>query len=222
MHVPGLLWRERQSDSPLVESVWSASALASMSRTVIADPCISIALIETEATMQVVVMGPKTQPYSAALAPGYVCTTIRLKPGVFFKGLSTQLLTNTSLTFPANQASRFWFEGIHLQFPSFDQAERLVDELYKKDRLEYEDPNNNRMLSFRTYSRHLQRVTGLSPYQLFQLTRMHKALRLLKQGTSAVDVAAELAFVDQSHLIRASKRFLGHTPKHFPSLPQVP
>ena len=221
MHAIGLLWQERQSDSSLVESVWKSSALANMSRTVIADPCISIALIETGTTMQVVVMGPKTQPYSVELAPGYVCTTIRLKPGVFFKGLSTQRLANTSLIFPANRVSQFWFKGKHLQFPSFDKAELLVDELYRQGCLEYEDPSNQK-LSFRTYSRRTQRTTGLSPYQLYQLTRMHKALRLLKQGISAADVAAELAFVDQSHLIRASKRFLGHTPKHFPSLPQVP
>jgi AraC-like DNA-binding protein len=35
-------------------------------------------------------------------------------------------------------------------------------------------------------------------------------------------VASELGFVDQAHLNRAAKQFLGHTPKELLRLPQTP
>lgn len=224
---PKLTWRERQSDSPFIESVWTAAAPIKTQRTVIADPCICLALVKNGDTSQVILTGPKTKPWHASLEGGYVCTSIRLKPGVFVKGFLTKNLTDNSLAFPADSEGRFWFRGAHLQFPHFNDVEAFVDQLQRLGYLGYETPPNDPIksgdvLSARSHARQVQRATGLSPYQLYQLRRMHQALRLLKQGVPAVDVASELAFVDQPHLIRASRQFLGHTPKQLLDLPQAP
>ena len=216
------MWRERQSNSRFVESVWESCAPVATSRTVIADPCSSLALVKNNDAMRVVLAGPKTKPHDIQVPAGSRYTTIRFKPGVSFKGVSLHELTDASLLFMADAKARFQFEGAYLQFPHFDKIEQFVDALYEQGYLEFKDPEDATRASPRTYSRYIQRVTGLSPHQLYQLQRMHEALRLLKQGVSAVDVAAELAFVDQSHLTRSSKRFLGHTPKHSSQLPQTP
>jgi AraC-like DNA-binding protein len=63
---------------------------------------------------------------------------------------------------------------------------------------------------------HLVRVfrqeVGLSPYAYFEQARIHRARRLLKEGTPIVDVALELGFTDQSHLHRHFKKLTGVTP----------
>lgn len=224
---PKLTWQERQSDSPLIESIWTTTALVKTQRTVIADPCVCLALVKTGGVTQVVLSGPKTKPWHVVLTAGYSCTSIRLKPGVFIKGFLAKTLTNNSFAFPADAQGRFWFRGAHLQFPPFTKGEALVEQLLSLGHIGYKTPIDSPRqaadhLSVRGHARHMQRVTGLSPYQLYQLQRAHQALRLLKQGMPAVDVASELSFVDQSHLIRASRQFLGHTPKKLLNLPQTP
>jgi AraC-like DNA-binding protein len=218
------LWRERQSDSRFIESVWTCTANSATSRTSIADPCISITLIKEKATARVTIMGPRTSPQNIPLASGYTCTTIRLKTGVSLKSFSTRKLMNTPFTVPADSQSRFQLERNYLRFPDFDHVESLVDHLYELGILEYNPANGDlpANLSSRTYARQTKHATGLSPYRLYQLKRIHQALRLLKQGIPAAKVAAELAFVDQSHLVHASKQFFGHTPKDLPNLPQTP
>jgi DNA-binding CsgD family transcriptional regulator len=180
-------------------------------------------LVERANKKQVIITGPAIKPHRASLEAGYVCTTIRLKPTVFLKGFSTYELRHDPLVFTADSQARFWFKGICFQFPGFNQVELLISDLFKWGCLDRGDLDKDRQTSGdRTHSRHVQRITGLSPYQLYQLQRMHTALRLLRQGMSAADVAMELGFADQSHLTHASRQFLGHTPNQFAELPQDP
>ena len=221
MHETKLTWQERQSESPFIESVWSCMTQTQTSRTVIADPCISLTLVKCNQGAQVILLGPKTKTYSMLLPAGYACTSIRLKPGASLKNIPTQKLLDKSFIFPTTPEAQFQLNGGWLQFPHFNNVEELIDQLHEKGDLLYTMPVLGQIAP-RTYARQIRRATGLSPYQLFQLQRIHQVLRLLKQGSSPVEIAADLAFVDQSHLIRASKKFFGHTPKQFSNLPQLP
>ncbi len=221
-----LTWQERQSHSPFIESVWTTTTPTSVSRTAIADPCVEITLVKENDQARVILTGPRTKPSHTLLPSGYACITIRLKPGVCLKNFPAHKHLNGSLTLPADSKARFWFEGVPLQFPDFDHVEELIVRLHDAGYLDYEMPNGGKLLArkrplSRTYSRLIKRITGLSPYKLYQLQRMHQALRLLKKGMPAADVASALAFVDQSHLIHASKQFFGHTPKRLVDLPQT-
>jgi AraC-like DNA-binding protein len=227
MNKAELQWLERASNSAFVASVWTCSAPAAATRTVLADPCISIALVSDGDNRHVVLRGPETKPRREHLAGGYTCLTIRLQPGVLLQGFPAQTFINSSHTLPVNTAGRFWYQGTHLQFPDFDNVELLVDQLYNLGYLRYEVSSDSyaqaaKVSSTRSYSRLVKRTTGLSPYRLHQLQRIHQALRLLKGGMPATAVATELNFVDQSHLTHASKQFLGHTPKQLLYIPQIP
>lgn len=204
--------------------MWTCSTPIATLRTVLADPCTSIALVGKDGNTEVVLRGPETKPRSELLAPGYRCTTIRLRPGILLRGFPVQKFINSLLILPADAAAWFWLEGARLQFPDFKHAELLVDRLQDLGYLSYDDstPQATKTLSPRSYFRLIKRTTGLSPYQLQQLQRIHEALRLLKQGVTAARVAAELNFVDQAHLAHASRQFLGHTPKELRDLPQEP
>lgn len=223
MDEAALTWRERKPRSPFIESVWSCHVSAETLRTVIADPCNSIALVKGGTRARVVLAGAKTTSSSMLLAAGYSCTVIRLKPGVFFRDFPASELVNTSLAIAVDARSRFWLGGKHLTFPDFEAAELFIKQLQNAGIIVREvlrGPGRTR--SPRTYARFIKQTTGLSPHQLYQLQRMHQVLRLLKDGKSAADVAAELAFTDQSHLVHTSKRFFGRTPKLVRGLPQRP
>jgi hypothetical protein len=158
--------------------------------------------------------------------PGYTWTAIRLQPGVQLKNFSAKQYLDSFLVLSANNDGQFEFDGAVLQFPDFANVEQLVRQMQNLGLISgkaldsKESPRQG--ISSKSYSRLVTRTTGLSPYKLLQLQRIHEALQLLKQGMPATKVAADLGFVDQAHLIRAAKRFLGHTPKELRDLPQNP
>jgi hypothetical protein len=144
---------------------------------------------------------------------------------VWLQHFPVQQFANGFLTLPVNQSGQFQFEGTLLQFPAFNNAERLIEQMQvlgyvggkPLDSQEYPIQGISK-----SYSRLVKRSTGLSPYKLRQLQRIHQALQLIKQGVPATTVAADLGFVDQAHLTRAAKQFFGHTPKELLHLPQKP
>jgi AraC-like DNA-binding protein len=138
------------------------------------------------------------------------------------KNFQTSDLTDDTLSIPANDKARFKLEGILFQFPDFEQAEQIVEKLFAAGYLSFKQPLSGGMKPRRTYSRQTRHFTGISPYKLYQLQRMHQALRLLKHGATTADVVTELAFTDQAHFTHASKRLLGYTPKQLTKLLQSP
>lgn len=56
---------------------------------------------------------------------------------------------------------------------------------------------------------------GLTPH-FFQIqNRIRRAQRMLREGVSAAEVAAEMKFCDQSHFIKNFKQIVGVTPKEY-------
>lgn len=220
------MWRERNSELHTIASVWTCSASELLSRTVLADPCISIIFVQDDQGAEVMFHGPETKPRDELLIPGYTWTAIRLQPGVRIKNFSAERYTDNALSLLADATGHFEFEGCRLQFPDFDHAEQLIVQMQELGLIQGKAIAHSTLsgqdTSSKSHSRLVKRNTGLSPYKLHQLQRIHQALVLLKQGMSATTVAAELGFVDQAHLTRAAKQFLGHTPKELRNLPQKP
>ncbi len=221
-----LTWKERISELEYIASIWTCNATEVMSRTALADPCISIILTQSATDSRVFLRGPETRPRDELLLPGTTVTAIRLQPGVQVKNFSTAQFTNHFLSLPADARGQFTFEGVQLQFPEFKKAEQLIEHMHSLGLITGKALNTEQQprqgLSSRSYSRLIKRSTGLSPHKLHQLRRVYEALSLLKQGRSATTVAAELGFVDQAHLNRATKQFFGRTPKELLDVPQKP
>jgi len=220
MSIPVLFWRERTPELESIASVWAIRAAVMMQRIVPADPCISIILVQSDASAEVIIRGPETAPRNEILLPGYTWIGIRLQPGLQFlqlKNFPAQQLTDSFQIFPADSNGQFRFDGTLLQFPNFSNAERLITQMqdlgYVSGKALHSQESPQKIMSSKSYSRFVKRSTGLSPYKLHQLQRMSEALRLLRQGMPAVTVASELGFADQAHLTRAAKQFLGYTPK---------
>lgn len=74
-------------------------------------------------------------------------------------------------------------------------------------------------LSERALQRLVHRRVGLTPKWLIQRRRLHDAVgRLRAGGTTQADLAAELGYADQAHLVRDFSRVTGTTPGRFASL----
>lgn len=226
MNKTELSWEERPSELESIASVWTGTASLVTSRTVLADPCISIILVKSKTSAEVILRGPETKPRSEILLPGYTWTGIRLQPGVQLKNFPTQQFTDSFRTLPADSSGQFQFEGTLLQFPDFNNVEQLIEQMYGLGHISGKVLDSQELagqgMSSKSYSRFVKRNTGLSPYKLHQLQRMSEALRLLRQGMPAATVATELGFTDQAHLTRAAKQFLGHTPKELLQWPYKP
>ena len=67
--------------------------------------------------------------------------------------------------------------------------------------------------------RAFRRMLGITPHSFLIEMRLERARELLALGQPAAEVATEVGFFDQSHLIRHFKRRLGRTPKQLVSRP---
>jgi hypothetical protein len=193
---------------------------------VLADPCISIILVKSNSSTEVIIRGPETKPREELYMPGYTWIGIRLRPGVQLKNFPNQHFTDSFRMLPADSNGRFQFEGTLLQFPDFNNAEQLIEQMHDLGYISGKVINSQEFpkqgMSSKSYYRFIKRSTGLSPYKLHQLQRMAEAFHLLRQGVPPATVAAELGFADQAHLHRAVKQFLGHTPKELLRWPHKP
>ncbi len=57
--------------------------------------------------------------------------------------------------------------------------------------------------------------TGITPHAFLVQARLHKAKKLLLQGTTSAETSSLCGFSDQSHFTRHFKQALGVTPGHF-------
>lgn len=125
MHNTELSWKERTSELAPIASVWTCNVAEIMSRTTLADPCISLILVRDVKSAEVIIRGPETKPRSELLMPGYTWTAIRLQPGVRLRHFAVQQFLDNAITLPADYKGTFQFEEVRLQFPDFDHAERF-------------------------------------------------------------------------------------------------
>jgi len=133
--------------------------------------------------------------------------------------LPGRLTFNQGVPRPVEADHSFWIDSERFEITSFDNVEHLVAALARRGLLE-RDPVVSRALQGarqrldeRSIQRHFAEVTGLGLKAFQQIARAHDAARLLRQGQTPSQVAAELGFSDQAHLTHSLKRFLGQTPR---------
>lgn len=61
-------------------------------------------------------------------------------------------------------------------------------------------------------ARHFRRLLGTSPYRYLTLRRLDQAKRLLAQGDTLADTAAQTGFADQAHFTRQFHKTFGMPP----------
>lgn len=68
--------------------------------------------------------------------------------------------------------------------------------------------------SKRSVQQHFRKTTGITQKDFQLIRRAQEAVRQLKAGHNAADVAIDLGYSDQSHMIKSIRKIMGHLPSN--------
>ena len=214
-----LLWDERPSDSPLVDTIWRNESERAGPFISMAETQLELVITNLRGKRFLTVRGPSTTATPAYAPPDAEFLGIVFRPGVFMPKLpASMLIERNELNLPEAAGDSFWLNGSAWQYPHYENADTFVDRLLREGLL-VRDPVVGPMLegqtvdvSSRTVRRRFLQATGLTYGTLYQIERARQATRLLKQGVSILDTVAQAGYFDQPHLTRSLKRYIGLTP----------
>jgi hypothetical protein len=211
-------YRERRSDSPLVELVMTARVGYDGTTIRPAEIHWHLALARHQGQARLVLAGPLTSSGVVTVPEGAEILWIKLKLGAFMPHLPARELRDRETILPDAASNSFWLHGSTWQFPDYENVDTFVDRLATEDVLVY-DPLVNEVLqdrppdlSPRTIRHRFQQATGLTHGHVLQFERAQRAAGLLQRGASILDAVFEAGYYDQPHLTRSLKHWIGHTP----------
>ena len=214
-----LVFDERTSDSPFVETIWRSRNDQARPFISMADSHFSMVIAKSRGKLRLTVRGPETRATSAHELTDVEYFGIRFKPGVYMPYLPPQrVIDRQDLSLPEAASRSFWLNGSAWLFPNYENADTFIQGLVQNGLLVF-DPVVEAVLkgeppdlSFRTVQRRFLQATGISHSTIHQIERARYAASLLKQGTSILEVTFQAGYFDQPHLTRSLKRFIGLTP----------
>ena len=194
------------------------------------------------------VLGPVSKKYSYSMQGQGKIIGVKFNLGVLAKRLPCPLNKAVDTEFEASQIFQFNQQALmentlnaqndkdavaYLSHELQGYAHKLDPMTITVQRLAEQIKNNNEinrveMLaelsqhSVRNLQRMFKTYVGLSPKWLIRKYRLHHALEMLEtQQLSIAQLAANLDYADQSHLIRDFNEFLNITPKQYASAKNI-
>ena len=129
-----LTFEEHESDSPVVERVWTARSERAGVFSSIAACHWEMVVTRHRGRMSLTVRGPETKATTAACPADSEWVAIRFKVGTFWpECLPAMLRDRNDLTLPAAGVRSFWLNGSAWEYPTFDNADIFVDRLVRKN-----------------------------------------------------------------------------------------
>jgi AraC-like DNA-binding protein len=213
-----ILYQERLSDSPYVETITQGRTVSDASVIRPAESRWHMIFVKQHGSVRPLVVGPWTTAGVVSYTEGAELLWIRFKLGVFMPHLPTKDILDLETTLPGASWRSFWLHRSTWQFPDYENVETFVDRLVRAEAL-VRDPVVNAALNARlpeiasrTVRHRFLRATGLTQSHIRQWERAQQAAALLQQGVSIPDAMFEAGYFDQPHLTRSLKRFIGYTP----------
>lgn len=185
--------------------------------TSVAAMCWGLVFWELDGTAYANVSGPETRTGTAPVPEGATFVGIEFAVGTSLRAVPTPALVDTGVELPDSTHRTFRLDGVRWETPGPDDAEALVDRLVRagavvRDPLVAEVRRGHRpMVSGRTVERRFRAATGLTQGAVRQIERVRTASALLGAGAPVAEVVAKLEYVDEPHLARALRRYVGRT-----------
>ena len=214
-----LVFDERPSGSPFVETIWRSRSEKASPFISMADSHYAMVIAKSGGKTILTVRGPETKATPAQERANVEHFGIRFKPGVFMPYMPAKMVIDRrDLNLPEATSRSFWLNGSVWEFPDYENADTFVDWLIRDSLLVY-DPVVEAVLkgqpvdlSLRSVQRRFLQATGLSHTTLYQIERARYATTLLMQGMSILDTVFQAGYFDQPHLTRSLRHFIGMTP----------
>jgi hypothetical protein len=213
-----IVYEERLSDSPYIETVTRGRMTSAGSSVRPAECSWHMVFVRYNGTMQPLVVGALPSSGVVTYREGAELLWVKFKLGTFMPHLPVKNILDVETTLPTAAGQSFWLKSSVWQYPDYDNVETFVDRLVHDDVL-VRDPVVNAVLQgqpqdvpSRTLRHRFLRTTGLTQSHIYQVERAQRAAALLRQGKSILDTVYEVGYFDQPHLTRSLKRWVGHTP----------
>ncbi len=213
-----IIYEERSSDSPYVETIMRGQTASDGSAIRPAEICWHMVFVRQHGSLRPLVVGPWTTAGVIYYTEGAQLLWIKFRLGTCMPHLPTRDCLDAETILPEAASNSFWLNGSAWQCPDYDNVEAFIDRLVRYEVL-VRDPVVNAAaqdqrleLSSRTVRHRFLRATGLTQCHIRQVERAQRAAALLRQGTSILDTVHEAGYFDQPHLTRSLKQFVGYTP----------
>ena len=209
---------DRRSNSPFIERVWRSHSERPGSFISIAESRWEMVVTRHQGAVTMTVRGPETRATRMYCPADSEWLGIRFKPGTFLPGLPASTLVDGSITLPEATRTSFCLDGSAWQFPDFENAETFIDRLVRAGLLVREPVTSAALqgqrtdFSLRSVQRRFLQAAGITQSTARQIERARYATVLLRAGVSVLDAVHQAGYVDQPHMIRSLKHFIGQTP----------
>lgn len=215
----GILYEQRASDSPFVDTVMRGRTVDDGSSLRPAEVHWHMVFTRYQGQFFPFVVGPWRTSGVVNFTEGAEILWVRFKLGAFMPHLPTRNFLDSETILPGAAArDSFWLHGSAWQFPDFENVETFVERLTRDETL-VRDPLVETALNEhaqdvpdRTLRHRFLRATGVSQNHIRQFERAQRAAALLGRGRPIIDTVYELGYFDQPHMTRALKQVTGLTP----------
>jgi AraC-like DNA-binding protein len=211
-------FEEDETDSPLVEKVWSSQSAPHDEFVAVAESNWQFVVTTYREQTMVVAQGPSVRARVTPIPQGAEFFGVVLPLGTFMPSLSLAGLVGGAELFPEAGSRKFWLAGSRWEIPTAQNADVFVRRLMQEDVLARDGSvaraleSDDDAFSRRTMQRRVRRATGTTQSVIRQMSRAYVAVDALGSGTSPSKVATDLGYADQPHLTRSLSRFIGQTP----------
>lgn len=211
--------QSRKSENPYIDTVWQTKNIAD--GVYIATPDGSwdliVAIDETGAKFMLLA-GQATKPAKIPYKAGTGSIVISFAPGAYMPYYPANELLDNAIMLTNFDDEHFILAGHTFAFPTFDNAEELVEKLVKVNILKNDNVVQSELhgkpkaMSVRGKQRHFSQTTGMTKKYLDQIKQAQKAVSLLKQGKKPIEAAMEAGYTDQPHLAKSLRKIMDSKP----------
>jgi hypothetical protein len=211
--------QSRHSKHPFIDRVWYTRNITDGVYSATPDRSWDLIMgIDEHGNRHVMVAGQATKTALVPYKAGTIGIVISLTAGAYMPHAPGDTLLDSVEILDNVDDKHFRLAGHDFIFPTFDNAEDLVEEMVqlgiiKGDEVVMKALNGNpKALSSRAMQRHFVHTTGTTHKQLQQIERAQEAVKLLKQGKKPIDAAVDAGYTDQPHLSKSLKRIMNTKP----------
>lgn len=211
--------KSRPSDSPYIDRVWRSQNLTDGVYSATPDGSWDlIVMIHQTGVMQMALAGQATKPMQVPYQAGTGSIVISFSPGAYMPHYPAETLLDSIIFLPNFDNEHFNLAGHTFAFPTFDDAEVLIEKMIslgilKNDRIvDGASKGAPIAASSSTTQRHFAHTTGLTQKYLAQIHQAQRAIKLLQEGKRPIEAAIESGYTDQPHLAKSLKKIMDTKP----------
>jgi hypothetical protein len=211
--------KSRASDNPHIDRIWRSQNITDGVYSATPDGSWDlIVMIDRTGARQMALTGQATKPMQVPYQAGTGSVVISFVPGAYLPHYPAEALLDSIIFLPNFDDEHFNIAGHTFAFPTFEDAEVLVEKMVLLGILKNDSvvdgvsKGTPRAASSSTTQRHFVRTTGLTQKYLAQIRQAQRAIRLLQEGKKPIDAAIDSGYTDQSHLAKSLKKIMDAKP----------